>query len=45
MQKLQVKKMLTAFIDTKGIILHEFVPKKHTLNHKFYKEVIKRSIT
>jgi hypothetical protein len=40
-----VKKMLTAFFDAKGIIHHEFVPGKQTVNSKFYKEVIKRLIT
>jgi hypothetical protein len=44
MKKSWVKTMLTAFFDTKGIIQHEFVLEKHTVNSKFYKEVIKRLI-
>jgi hypothetical protein len=36
--------MLTAFFYAKGIIHHEFVPEKQTVNGKFDKEVIKRSI-
>jgi hypothetical protein len=44
MQKLRVKTMLTAFFDAKGIIHHEFVPEKQTINDKFYKAVIKRLI-
>jgi hypothetical protein len=42
MQKSRVKTMLTAFFDDKGNIHHEFMPQKHTVNGKFYKEVIKR---
>jgi hypothetical protein len=42
MQKWRVKTMLTAFSYAKGIIQHEFVSKKQTVNSKFYKEVIKR---
>jgi hypothetical protein len=45
MQKLLVKTMLAAFFDAKGIIHHEFVSEKQTVNGKFYKEVIKRLIT
>jgi hypothetical protein len=45
MQKSQVKTMLTAFFYAKGIIHHEFLPEKHTVNGKFYKEVIKRLST
>jgi hypothetical protein len=41
MQRLWVRTTLTAFFDDKGIIHHEFVPEKHTVNGKFYKEVIK----
>jgi hypothetical protein len=33
-----------AFFDGKGIIHHEFVPEKQTVNGKFYKEAIKRLI-
>jgi hypothetical protein len=36
--------MLTAFFNAKGIIHHEFVPEKQTVNSKFYEEVIKRLI-
>jgi hypothetical protein len=38
--------MLTACFDatSKGIIRHEFVPEKQTLNGKLHKEVIKRFI-
>jgi hypothetical protein len=43
-QKSRVKTMLTAFFDTKCVIHHEFVPKKLTVNCKFYKEMTKRSI-
>jgi hypothetical protein len=42
MQKSRVKTMLTAFLDAKVIIHHEFVMEKQTVNGKFYKEVIKR---
>jgi hypothetical protein len=41
MQKSRVKTMLTALFDAKGIIHHEFVPEKQTVNGKCYKEVIK----
>jgi hypothetical protein len=41
MQKSWVKTLLTAFFYAKGIIHHEFVPQKQTVNGKFYKEVIK----
>lgn len=44
MQKSQVKTRMTAFFYAKGIIHHEFVPEKQTVNGKFYKEVIKRLI-
>jgi hypothetical protein len=37
--------MLTAFFYAKGIIHHEFVLEKQTVNNKFYKEVIKILIT
>jgi hypothetical protein len=36
--------MLTAFFYAKGVIHHEFVPEKETVNGTFYKEVIKRLI-
>jgi hypothetical protein len=38
MQKSRVKKMLTEFFYVKGIIHHEFVPEKQTVNGKFHKE-------
>jgi hypothetical protein len=41
MQKLWVKTMLTALFYARGIIHHEFVPKKQNVNGKFYKETIK----
>jgi transposase len=44
MQKSRLKKMLTALFDAKGVIDHEFVQEKQTVNGKFYKEVIKRLI-
>jgi hypothetical protein len=44
MQKSLVKTMLTAFFDAKGILHHEFVPEKQTVNSKFYEEVIKKLI-
>jgi hypothetical protein len=44
MQKSWVKTMLTAFFDAEGIIHHEFVPEKQTVNGKFYKVAIKRLI-
>jgi hypothetical protein len=44
MQKLWVKTMLSAFFDAKGIIHHKFVPQKQTINGKFYKNMIKRSV-
>jgi hypothetical protein len=34
--------MLTAYFNANGIMHHEFVPEKQTVNGKFYKEVIKR---
>jgi hypothetical protein len=43
-QKSWVKTMLTAFFDAEGIIHHEFVLEKQTVNNKFYNEVIKRLI-
>jgi hypothetical protein len=36
--------MLTAFIDAKVIIHHEFGPKKLIANGKFYEELIQRLI-
>jgi hypothetical protein len=42
LQKSRVKTMFTAFFDAKGIILHEFVPRKQIVNDKFRKEVSKR---
>jgi hypothetical protein len=44
MQESRVKIILTAFLYTKSIIHHEFVPEKQTVNCKFHKEAIKRSI-
>jgi hypothetical protein len=44
MQKLLMKTTLTAFCDAKGIIHHEFMPEKQTVNDKFHKEVIKRLV-
>jgi hypothetical protein len=43
-QKWRVRRMFTAFFDAKRTIHHEFVPKKQTVNGKFYKEAIKISI-
>jgi hypothetical protein len=43
MQKSPVKTMLTALFML-GIIHHEFVSERQTVNGKFYKEVIKRLI-
>jgi hypothetical protein len=37
--------MVDCIFDAKGIIHHESVPEKQTVNGKFYKEVIKRWIT
>jgi hypothetical protein len=34
MQKSRVKKVLTAFLDAKGIIRHEFVPERQMVNGK-----------
>jgi hypothetical protein len=42
MQKWRVKTMLTSFSCAKNIIHQEFVSQKHTLDSKFYKDVIKR---
>jgi hypothetical protein len=42
MQKLRVKTVLTAFLDAKGIIHHEFLLEKQTVNGKFYKDLIKK---
>jgi histone-lysine N-methyltransferase SETMAR len=44
MQKSRLKIMLTAFFDAKGIIHLEFVPENQTVNGKFHKEVIKKSV-
>jgi hypothetical protein len=44
MKKSQMKTMLTAFFYNKGIIHHEFVPEKQTVNGQFYKAEIKRFI-
>jgi hypothetical protein len=44
MQESRVKTVLTTFFDAKGIIHHEFVPQKQTVNGKFYKDLIKRFI-
>jgi hypothetical protein len=47
MQISQVKRMLTAIFDARGIIHHKFVlekKKKQTVNGTFCKEVIKRLI-
>jgi hypothetical protein len=45
MQKSWVKTVLTAFVfGSKGIIHHEFVPGKQTVNGKLYKEAINRWI-
>jgi hypothetical protein len=35
MQKSRMKTMLAAFFDAKGIIYHEFVPEKQTVNGNF----------
>jgi histone-lysine N-methyltransferase SETMAR len=43
MQKSRLKTMLNALFDAKGIH-HKFVPKKQTVNGKFYKDVMKRLI-
>jgi hypothetical protein len=43
-QKSQVKTMLTEFFDAKGIIHHESVLEKQTVNSKFHKEVIKKLV-
>jgi hypothetical protein len=45
MQKSRVKIMLTAFLDAKGVIHHEFVPQKQTVNGRLYKKLIERMIT
>jgi hypothetical protein len=37
MQKSLVRTMVTTFCDAKGIIHHEFVPEKQTVNHKSYR--------
>jgi hypothetical protein len=39
MQKSQMKTMLTAFFDAKGIIHHKFVPGKQPVKGKFHKEM------
>jgi hypothetical protein len=43
-EKIAGERMLTAFFDAKGINNQEFVPAKQTVNDKFYKDVVKRSI-
>jgi hypothetical protein len=40
-QNSRVKTVLTAFLDAKSIIHHDFVLGKQTVNSKFYKELIK----
>jgi hypothetical protein len=37
--------MLTASFEAKGIIHHEFVPEKQTVNGIFHEEVSKRLVT
>ena len=37
-----VKVMLRAFCDWKGIVHHEFVPRGETVNREFYLKVMKR---
>jgi putative component of toxin-antitoxin plasmid stabilization module len=44
MQKSRVEKILTAFLDAKGIIRQEFVSEIRIINGKFYKNVIKKLI-
>jgi hypothetical protein len=41
-QKSRVKTLLTAYFDATAIIYHEFIPAKHILNGKCYKDLIKR---
>ncbi|KAG7171883.1 GVQW3-like 1 [Homarus americanus] len=36
-----VEVMLIVFFDWKGVVHHEFVPRGHTVNKKFYLEVLK----
>jgi hypothetical protein len=42
--KIAGENMLIAFFFAKGIIRHEFLPEKQTVNGKFYKEMIERLI-
>jgi hypothetical protein len=44
-KKSRVKTMFTAFFDAKGIIYHEFVPEKQTVNGEFYKDVIRSLVS
>jgi hypothetical protein len=44
MQNSRMKTMLTAFFDTKGVIHHEFVAEKQTVNGIFHKDVINRLV-
>ena len=38
--KSKAKAMLIVFFDAKGVVHHEFVPERHTVNGAFYLEVL-----
>ena len=40
MQRLQVKVMLITFFNHHGMVHHEFVPRRQTVNQQFYKQVL-----
>ena len=39
---MQVKTMLVCFFDHKGMVRHEFIAKRHTVNQQCYLEVLTR---
>jgi len=42
MSRSRVKTMIIVFFDSRGILHKEFVPPGQTVNHAFYKDVLKR---
>jgi hypothetical protein len=42
MSQSNINMMLVVFVDWKGIVLHEFVPRGQTVNKQLYQEVLVR---
>ena len=42
MSRCRVKALIIVFFDSRGIVHKEFVPPGQTVNHAFYKDVLKR---